>query len=66
MDPDANAWKVHRDNKWEVVNCWMIMPNIATCINDLYKMLNVYESAEGKKLKREARYKALKKIAGVI
>jgi hypothetical protein len=29
-------------------------------------MLNVYESAEGKKLKREARYKALKKIAGVI
>ena len=66
MDPDANAWKVHRDNKWEVVNCWMIMPNIATCINDLYKMLNVYESAEGKKLKREARYKALKKVAGLI
>jgi hypothetical protein len=66
MYSDVSSWKIYRNGVWETVTCWIIMPNIATCINDLYKMLNVYESADGKKLKREARYQALKKIAGFV
>lgn len=65
MDPDVSDWKICRDGKWENVTCWLVMPNIATCINDLYKMLNVYDCPDSKKVKRELRYKALKQIAGL-
>ena len=65
MDPNACLWKVQRDGKWETTSCWLIMPNIATCINDLYKMLNIYECPESKKNKREIRYTELKRIAGM-
>jgi hypothetical protein len=66
IDPEISDWKIYRDGIWEPVTCWLIIPNIATCINDLYKMLNVYECPEGKKIKREIRYNALKKIAGFL
>jgi hypothetical protein len=66
MDPDVSSWKIYRNGVWETVSCWIIMPNIMTCVNDLYKMLHVYESADGKKMKREARYKELKKYQGFI
>lgn len=65
-DPDISNWKIYRENKWDNITCWLIMPNIATCINDLYKMLNVYECPDNKKQKREVRYKTLKKIAGLL
>ena len=63
LDKEACDWRVFRGSHWETITCWLIMPNVATCINDLYKMLNVYESPECKKAKRVARYEALKKVA---
>jgi hypothetical protein len=44
---------------------WVNVPTIETCINDLYKMLNVYACPEGKRAKREVKYALLKKIAGL-
>lgn len=58
-DPEACEWRVYREGAWKTVNCWLVMPNIATCVYDLHKMLNVYACPEAKKAKREARYKAL-------
>lgn len=66
IDNDISSWKIMREGKWEKVTCWLIMPNISTCINDLYKMLNIYECPDGKKAKREIRFAALKKIAGIL
>jgi hypothetical protein len=63
LDTDANEWKVMRDGAWQTVKCWLVMPNIATCVNDLYKMLNVYECPDNKKMKRKGRYDALKILA---
>lgn len=40
-------------------NIWLNIPNLDTCIHDLYKMLNVYSCPESKRPKREARYNAL-------
>jgi hypothetical protein len=34
-------------------NVWIMVPDITSCIEDLYKMLNVYECPEGKKMKRQ-------------
>lgn len=65
LDKDACEWKVLRDNEWQSITCWMVMPNITSCLNDLYKMLNVYECPDSKKAKREARYNALKQIIAV-
>lgn len=65
MDPDVNQWRVQKDNKWQTITCWLVMPNITSCLNDLYKMLNVYECPENKKAKREARYNALKQIMAI-
>lgn len=59
-DPEASVWRVYRDGEWVDVNCWLVVPNVATCVDDLHKMLNVYGCPESKKAKREARYKALK------
>lgn len=33
-------------------NIWLTVPNINSCITDLYKMLTIYECPEGKKQKR--------------
>jgi hypothetical protein len=63
LDTDVCDWSVMREGKWQNVECWLVMPNIASCINDLYKMLNVYDCPENKKTKRQIRYEALKKIA---
>jgi hypothetical protein len=41
---------------------WLMMPDIQSCINDLYKMLYVYECPEGKKQKRLQKYNVLKSI----
>lgn len=65
MDPDACDWKVLRENQWQTITCWLVMPNITSCLNDLYKMLNVYECPDSKKAKREARYNALKQIIAI-
>lgn len=59
LDHDVCEWKILREGQCEHVNCWLVMPNITSCINDLYKMLNVYECPENKRHKREIRYKAL-------
>jgi hypothetical protein len=59
LDHDVSSWPILRDGNWEKVNCWLVMPNIKSCVNDLYKMLNVYECPENKRNKRELRYKAL-------
>ena len=62
LDPVANQWKVYKMGQWDVTTCWLVMPNIISCVNDLYKMLNVYDCPEGKKQKRLARYQALQKM----
>jgi hypothetical protein len=42
---------------------WLIVPDLDTCINDLYKMLHLYECPENKRAKREAKYNKMKEIA---
>lgn len=44
-------------------NTWMSMPDIHSCINDLYKMLNIYECPDGKKDKRQKKYNKLIELA---
>ena len=34
-------------------NIWLMVPDITSCIDDLYKMLYIYECPEGKKAKRQ-------------
>lgn len=63
LDKDVCEWRVQRGYEFEPITCWLVVPNVSTCISDLYKMLHVYECPENKKVKREARYNALKKIA---
>ena len=46
-------------------NIWIMVPDIMTCILDLYKMLNVYECPDGKRQKREQKYQRLLKIANL-
>lgn len=46
----------------QVTNIWLVLPDIYTCISDLYKMLNVYECPEHKREKRERRYNILKSL----
>jgi hypothetical protein len=65
-DPDIHSWRIMRDGVWESISCWLIMPNVETCVNDLYKMLNVYDCPESKKAKREIRYLALKALASKL
>lgn len=63
LDRDVSEWRVQRGCSYESINCWLVVPSVSTCISDLYKMLHVYECPENKRVKREARYSALKKIA---
>jgi len=44
------------------INNWIWVPNIHTCIADLFKMLYVYECPEYKKEKRERKLDIMKKI----
>jgi hypothetical protein len=44
----------------EAANMWILVPDVHTAINDLYKMLYVYECPEAKKEKRMKKYEALK------
>lgn len=44
---------------------WICVPDIPTCINDLYKMLYVYECPEGKKNKRMDKFNKLKELIGM-
>lgn len=43
-------------------NIWMVIPDAVTMLNDLYKMLTVYECPEAKRDKRQRRYDALSAI----
>lgn len=43
-------------------NVWIAVPDLKSCINDLYKMLHVYECPENKKQKRQNKYNKLKQI----
>lgn len=44
-------------------NIWFNVPDIYSCISDLYKMLNIYECPESKKQKRTQKYNKLVEIA---
>lgn len=44
------------------VGIWVNVPTLETCVDDLYKMLNVYACPEGKRSKRQAKYELLKEI----
>lgn len=43
-------------------NIWLTVPDINTCVQDLYKMLFVYECPEHKREKRTRRYNILRNI----
>jgi hypothetical protein len=43
-------------------NIWLMVPDIISCIDDLYKMLNVYECPDSKKSKRQQKYNRLIEI----
>lgn len=42
---------------------WLRIPDMETCMNDLNKMINLYDSNDNKKDKREAKFNKLKNIA---
>ena len=41
---------------------WLNIPDLETCLHDLYKMLYVYDCTEAKKIKRIEKYEILKEI----
>lgn len=43
-------------------NVWLMVPDITACIDDLYKMLNVYDCPEAKKAKRQQKMNRLIEI----
>jgi hypothetical protein len=45
-------------------NYFITVPDLNTCVYDLYKMLNVYDCPEHKREKREAKYKLLTQEIG--
>ena len=44
------------------VGIWIDLPDLETCVNDLHKMLYVYDCPEHKRMKRIERYEKLKAI----
>lgn len=46
-------------------NVWVFLPDIPTCMADIYKMLNVYECPESKREKRQRKYDLMQSIIGV-
>lgn len=48
--------------KDDATNIWIVIPDIATMVNDLYKMLYVYECPESKYEKRLKKYEILSKM----
>ncbi len=47
-------------------NLWLAMPDIHSCISDLYKMLNVYECPESKRQKRTQKFNKLIEIVNTM
>lgn len=45
-----------------LIEAWISVPDITSCIRDLYKMLFVYECPESKREKRQKKYDILRKI----
>lgn len=45
------------------INSWITVPDIKNCIDDLYKMLNIYDCPEGKREKRQIKYEKLIEFA---
>lgn len=45
---------------------WMAMPDIHSCIADLYKMLNIYECPESKRQKRTQKFNKLIEIVNTM
>jgi hypothetical protein len=43
-------------------NMWLVIPDARSMLDDLYKMLTLYECPEGKKEKRIRRFEAIKEI----
>jgi hypothetical protein len=41
---------------------WIVIPDLVSMMNDLYKMLHVYECPESKRAKRQMRYDTLKAV----
>ena len=44
------------------INTWVCVPDIHTCVNDLYKMLYVYQCPASKREKRQLKYDFMKKL----
>lgn len=44
------------------LNIWVVVPDLETCVRDLYKMLYVYECPENKKEKRMRMYNIMSKM----
>jgi hypothetical protein len=44
-------------------NIWLDMPDIETCLHDLFKMLNIYDCPEQKKQKRLCTYSKIKELS---
>jgi hypothetical protein len=42
-----------------IVTCWVSVPDIPSCVRDLWKMLNVYDCPESKRAKRERKIQLL-------
>jgi hypothetical protein len=45
------------------IGIWIVLPDLDTCINDLNKMINIYDCPDNKKAKREIKYKKMIEIA---
>jgi hypothetical protein len=46
------------------INTWVCVPDIYSCINDLHKMLFVYQCPASKRDKRQTKYDFMKKLVG--
>jgi hypothetical protein len=44
---------------------WVVVPDVQTCLNDLHKMLHVYDCPEHKRAKRQAKYDKIKSLVGI-
>lgn len=48
--------------KDDITNIWIVIPDVSMMVNELYKMLHIYECPESKREKRQQRYDILSKI----
>lgn len=49
----------------ESINTWICVPDMHTCMNDLFKMLYVYQCPASKKEKRLAKFKVFEKLTTI-